>query len=42
MFEHGYQAILIAEHQLIEGRRVVVAHLEHQPHVGVLQLVPLG
>jgi hypothetical protein len=34
--------MLVAEHQLFERLRVVIAHLQHQPHIGVGQRVPLG
>ncbi|MGC3965856.1 MAG: hypothetical protein QM775_00335 [Pirellulales bacterium] len=42
MFEHRHKPALVAQHELLEGRGVVVAHLEHQPHVRVAELVTLG
>ena len=42
VLQDGDQPILIANHQLIESGRIVVAHRQHQPHVGILQLVAPG
>ncbi len=42
VFQDRDQAILVADHQLVEGGGVVVAHRQHQPHVRILQLVAPG
>ena len=42
VLQHRQQAVLIAQHQLRKGRGVAGLDLEHQPHVGVVQLVVDG
>ena len=35
MPQHGQQPTLVAGHQFLEGGGVVVAHLQHQPNIGI-------
>ena len=42
MREQREQAVLVAEHELFERLRIVIAHLQHEPNVGVGQRIPFG
>jgi hypothetical protein len=42
MRQQREQAVLVAEHELLERLRVVIAHLKHEPNIRVGQRIPFG
>src|SRR5262245_23177934 len=42
MREQRHQSILVAQHQLFKCLRIPIAHLQHQPNVGIGQRISFG